>query len=141
MVLGIAFSGPYQLAGNFALSIGQTRSLGPYSITLKDIYKGENAAYSFYQAELDISRNGEQTGTLFTERRKYFKYAKAFSKADSLFTLGSEAYASLLGINEKNTTARLHLSINPQINWIWIGGFLLCLCPLLQLLLSRKHRG
>jgi cytochrome c-type biogenesis protein CcmF len=140
MVLGVAFSGPYQLAGNYLLSQGQSQKLGAYAVTFNSLYKGENADYFYYKALLALS-DGGSPGLLEVERRQYYKYPQAVPGADALFTLGDQPYASLLGVDEKRGEIKIHLSVNPKITWIWIGGGFLCLCPLVSLLRSGpKYR-
>ncbi|MDR1242909.1 MAG: cytochrome c biogenesis protein CcsA [Deltaproteobacteria bacterium] len=138
IVLGIAFSGPYQRAGNYILPLGQSQKLGSHTVTFNGLYKGENADYFYYQALLEVN-DGGTSGLLDVERRKYYKYPQAVSRAATLFTLGDQPYASLLGVDEKRGEIKIHLSVNPKITWIWIGGILLCLCPLVNLLRSGKN--
>ncbi|MDR1124993.1 MAG: cytochrome c biogenesis protein CcsA [Deltaproteobacteria bacterium] len=133
MVLGIAFSGPYQADRTLTLRLGQTTSLGGYEFTLNDLSKGNASNYTFYEAELLLLQNGRDAGRLAPERRSYPKYGRDFVEKDTRFTLASEAGASLLAVDEARGTARLRLQVTPLINWIWLGGILLCLFPFLGL--------
>ena len=141
MVLGVAFSGPYQSEGSLVMKIGDTDRIGAYSVTLEDIYKGEGAGYSFYEARLRLEKDGRESGILAPERRTYFKQSMPFAEATTIFSLGDEPYASLLAVDEARGLAQVHLTVNPLINWILIGGIILCLFPLFSLFsLFRKPR-
>lgn len=54
--------------------------------------------------------------------------------------LGDEVFTVLLGLTEDGG-ASLQVSINPLINWIWIGGTIMSLAPFLVLRLGRKEKG
>lgn len=139
MVLGIAFSGPYQVEETYSMRMGDSANLGSYHITLDKIYSGEASAYSFYEAEIILSHNGEQLGVMSPQRRQYFKYPQAFAEASTIFSMGDEIYASLLRVDPNRGVADLHLSINPLVNWLWLGGIVLCLFPLFGLFGNRRQ--
>ncbi|MDR2891806.1 MAG: cytochrome c biogenesis protein CcsA [Deltaproteobacteria bacterium] len=138
MVLGVAFSGPYQTDETLVLRIGENKQINVYNVTLEDIFKGEGPGYSFLEAKLGLQKNGVDHGVLAAERRAYFKYPQPFAEAATIFSLGDEAYASLLAVDEARGMAQLRLTINPLVNWVWIGGVILCLFPLLGMF--RKMR-
>ncbi len=138
MVLGIAFSGPYQMEESYSMRMGQTGKLGAYEVKLDKIYTGEGAGYNFYEAELVISRHGETVGVMSPQRRKYDKYSQYFAEAATIFSMGDEIYASLLRVDPNKGVADLHVSLNPLVNWVWLGGIVLCLFPLVGLFGYRR---
>ena len=60
----------------------------------------------------------------------------AFSEATTHPSLGSEFYATLLGVS--GDSAVLRMSSNPLVNWLWIGGALMSIAPFFGL--TRKRR-
>ena len=62
---------------------------------------------------------------------------QAFAEAATHPSLGNEFYATLLGLDDRQR-AVLRLSANPLVNWLWIGGALMTLAPLLGL--TRRER-
>jgi cytochrome c-type biogenesis protein CcmF len=60
-----------------------------------------------------------------------------FAEVGTIPSFGDELYATLLGLTEDNK-ASFKISINPLVNWIWIGGTIMCL--LAFLLLRRMPR-
>lgn len=138
--LGIAFSGPYKTEVETELARGQSVEVGPYTATLKELYEGRDGrgAYTFLEAELTLSRNGREIATVSPQRRVFTKFGnRAFAEAATHPSLGSEFYATLLGLDSQQQ-AVLRLSANPLVNWLWIGGALMTLAPLLGL--SRRRR-
>ena len=61
-----------------------------------------------------------------------------FTEVDVIPGLGNEVYASLLGLDQEGR-AYVKISLEPLVNWLWIGGTLLCLFPLLML--RRRQPG
>ena len=55
----------------------------------------------------------------------------------TIFSLGNEIYATLLSVDEQGT-ATLAVNVNPLVNWLWIGGILMCLFPFFGLARVRR---
>lgn len=131
--LGVAFSGPYTVEKEMLLAPGQSEAVGGCIITLNSIQEGERPGYNFLQANLSAVQDHEQLGALKPERRIYNKFGDMqFSEVDVLSSLGRDVYASLLGMDEEHRVL-VKISLEPLVNWIWIGGTLMCLLPLLGL--------
>ena len=135
MALGIAFSGPYKVEQEAALSPGQSLDLSGYTVTFLGTEQERTSALSLVRASLRVTRDGKEVGVLLPERRLYRNFPQPFAEAAVLPGLGDELYATLLGFNDE-TNVSIKISVNPLVNWVWIGGTLLCLAPLL--LLRRK---
>lgn len=133
IALGIAFSGPGKEERELTLARGESVELGPYEVRLNQLYEGRDArrTYDFLEAELVLLHKGKEIALVAPQRRVYVKFGnQAFAEADTHFTLASEFYASLLGLDSQNR-AVLRLSVHPLVNWIWLGGIVLCLAPFL----------
>ncbi|MBQ3170638.1 MAG: heme lyase CcmF/NrfE family subunit, partial [Mailhella sp.] len=137
MALGISFSGPYKQEVEVELARGQATQVGPYSVTLSNMYEGRGANFDYIEAELQVSKDGKVVSVLSPQRRLYDKWQRsAFSEATTYPSLGSEFYATLLGVS--GDSAVLRMSSNPLVNWLWIGGALMSLAPFIGL--TRKRR-
>lgn len=142
IALGIAFSGPYQLEESYAMTLGQTARLGAYEFVLDEVATGEGNGYDFLEVTLIASKNGKEIGRMMPQRRHYEKYPQqAFMEASTIAALGDELYASLLRMDPRNNTAEVHVSVNPLVNWIWIGGFALCLFPFVGIFGGRQRES
>jgi len=143
MVLGVAFSGPYKQEADLVLGVNETGRIGAYEVRLTKIADGEAAGYHFLEARLDVFKEGKQVGELIPERRIYEKFGRQqFAEADTIFSLGSEVYASLLGLEPvkpgQEPRVTVKISVHPLVNWLWIGGALMCLFPCIAL---RQRKG
>jgi len=132
VTLGVAFSGPYQINHEAVLMPGGVMEVGGFSLTYKDLELEQNKAVAITRAVLDVSRNGKAVGVLTPERRIYTGFPQPFAEVSTIPSLGDELYATLVNSTDKKA-ASLKISVNPLINWIWIGGVLMCLAPFLSL--------
>ncbi len=133
MALGIAFSGPYSLDEDLLLETGQTKEVAGYSVTLDTLEFENRPGYEALVGTLYVSKDGQRLGVLKPERRIYEKFGTMqFSEVDTIASLGNELYASLLGLDGPKKGV-VKFSVKPLVNWIWVGGVLICLVPLLGL--------
>lgn len=133
IAFGVAFSGAYTVEKDMVFSKGQKESFGPYTVALQDVGDGAGHGYDYLRATLTISRGNVEVGTVAPERRIYQKFgAMQFSEVDVITSLKEDIYASLLGMDAEYRVL-VKMSLEPMVNWIWIGGALICLLPLLGL--------
>ncbi len=134
IMLGVAFSGPYKVEHTINMSKGETVAFADIKVGLVDIISGEKAGYQYLEARLQVTDDEDNLiGLLTPQRRLYDKFSTmAFSEVDTVFSLNEEVYATLLGLAD-NEKAALKVSVNPLVNWLWIGGTLMCLFPFMGL--------
>jgi len=138
VALGVAFSGPYSQDQELTLVKDASVTVGDYAVTLQQLDEGRRADYDYIAAHMRVTKDGKELGALIPERRVYDKFGSMqFSEVDVIPSLGNEIYASLLGLdNEGNVVVKV--SVEPLVNWLWIGGALMCLMPFFGL--SRLRR-
>lgn len=130
IALGIAFSGPYKIEKEATLALGESATIGPFQVTLRKLYTGEGQGYAFLEAELQVNKNGKSQGIAAPQRRMYPKWGQMqFAEAAVIPSVGYEFYATLMAV-DSNNRAIFRLSANPLVNWLWIGGVLMCILPL-----------
>ncbi len=156
MVLGVAFSGPYKMEEKFTLKPGQGAMFGEYAIQLTGVRGGDDhdlepgakpgqahdhtqtPRFIFSEASVRVLKNNRELGVMRPQMRKYpSRPDSVFSEVDTLFSWGNEVYCNMTSVTEDGTVT-MQISLNPLVNWIWLGGILLCLFPLLGL---RPRRG
>ncbi|MBD5647715.1 MAG: heme lyase CcmF/NrfE family subunit [Desulfovibrio sp.] len=141
LALGVAFSGPYTQEKELLLAKGESGEVGAYTVTLESVADGERPGYDYLMARLAVSRDGKPLGVVAPERRIYAKFGSMqFSEVDVISGPARDIYASLLGMDE-DLRVYVKVSIEPLVNWIWIGGALMCLLPLLGLGGGRARTG
>ncbi|BBD08372.1 heme lyase CcmF/NrfE family subunit [Desulfovibrio ferrophilus] len=132
MVLGIAFSGPYKQEIETVLAKGESVTLGAYEFTYTDHHEHADQSMARFEAYLDVSKDGKPFGQLRPERHQYRNWQQAFAEVSVIPSLGDEVYSTVLG-HDKEGKASFKISVNPLVNWVWIGGTLMTLFPLLAL--------
>ena len=132
MVVGVAFSGPYKVEVEAVLTQGQSMTVGDYMVRYEKLeHHHDNPAMDMHAAILTVMRDGREVGTLAPEKRLYASFQQStFAEVSVIPSLGEEIYATLLGFNEEGAVS-LKVSLNPLVNWIWIGGTLSCLIAFL----------
>ncbi|MBF0480936.1 MAG: heme lyase CcmF/NrfE family subunit [Desulfovibrionaceae bacterium] len=136
-VLGVAVSGPYQTAKEAVLAPDQTLTIGAYTVTNKGLTKENTPAMFAATATLPVEKNGRPAGELAPQRRLYRNFEQPFAEVSTVPSLGDELYATLLGFTDDGAVS-VKVSVNPLVNWVWIGGTVMCLAALLCL---RRFRG
>ncbi len=133
MALGIAFSGPYTHSREVRLERGQSAALGGYEFTFTGGEEHSEVSMARYRAELKVTKDGRDVGLLHPERHVYRNFERQFfSEVSVIPGLGDELYSTVLGF-DPGGSATFKLSVNPLVNWVWIGGTLMTLFPLIAL--------
>ncbi len=136
MVLGVAFSGPYQMEREVILKPNATVTMKGYDFVFDNVRTFSTDAMSVAEATLDVLKNGDRVGRLTPQRRIYRNFEQPFAEVSVIPSFGDELYATLLGM-DRDGSVSLKISIHPLVNWVWIGGTLLCLAGFLCLRTRR----
>jgi len=137
MVLGVAVSGPYQTAKDVILQPGGSASLGNFTFTYERMQERQTEGMLYIEALVRVDKGGVTMGHLAPQRRLYQNWEQPHAEVSVVPSLGTEVYATLLGVTREGA-ASFKFSLHPLINWIWIGGTILCLAGFLAL---RQGRG
>nr|WP_321256058.1 cytochrome c-type biogenesis CcmF C-terminal domain-containing protein [uncultured Pseudodesulfovibrio sp.] len=140
IALGIAFSGPYKIEREVVLARGESVVIDDYTLTFTDLVQDGNIGDIKLRATatLEVFEDGKLTGIMMPDKRIYRNFERQqFAEVSTVPSLGDELYSTLLGLTEDDK-ASFKISVNPLINWIWIGGTLMSI--LAFLLLRRMPR-
>lgn len=133
VVLGIAVSGPYKIETEATLAKGRAVHLGSYTLTLVDSTSTSSPAMAVFTARIKVERFGQPVGELTPERRMFRGFDQPFSEVSTIPGLGDEIYATVLAFERDGSAVAVKASVNPLVNWIWIGSTVMCLLPLVGL--------
>lgn len=140
VVLGVAISGPYQQSVEAVLSPGRTIRVGNFNLTYRDLREEERPGMAVMRAVIDVTRDDRPVGQLTPERRMYRGFDQPFAEVSTIPSLGEELYATLLGASKAKSIS-VKISVNPLVNWVWIGGSIMCLAGFLALQRPRATSG
>ncbi|MDD3311976.1 cytochrome c-type biogenesis CcmF C-terminal domain-containing protein [Pseudodesulfovibrio sp.] len=139
LALGIAFSGPYKSEREVVLGRGETARVAGYDITYVDRLDDTTPELrARATATLKVEKEGKLVGMMTPDKRIYRNFERQqFSEVSTIFSLGNEVYATLLGFTEDDRGS-FKISVNPLVNWLWIGGTIMCLMPFLAMTRLRR---
>ncbi|HWR05143.1 MAG TPA: cytochrome c-type biogenesis CcmF C-terminal domain-containing protein [Humidesulfovibrio sp.] len=132
IVMGVAVSGPFQKTLEVPLSPGETVSFEGYEFRFDSVREITTPEMTAKEAVVEVTRDGKHLGELTPQQRLYRNYDHPNSEVSILFSLGNELYATIHDL-DGDRVEPLKISINPMVNWVWIGSLAICLLPLLAL--------
>ncbi|MFP5239685.1 MAG: cytochrome c-type biogenesis CcmF C-terminal domain-containing protein, partial [Acidobacteriota bacterium] len=115
-------------------------SFGGYDFTYKALREESSPEVAIREAVVKVSKHGRRLGELTPQQRTYRNYDHPNSEVSTLFSLGEELYATIHDIDGEQVKP-LKVSINPMVNWVWIGSLAICVMPLLAWRASRALGG
>ena len=140
VILGVAFSGPYQVSSEIMVEKGSSAQLAGYTFHYLDASETSSPAMAVFEARLEVSRDGEAVGVLLPQRRMFRNFQQPFAEVSVIPGLGDEIYATVLGFDGRHR-ATFKLAVNPLVNWVWIGCTLMSLFPFLALGTRRRRKA
>ncbi len=137
MAVGVAFSAAYKSEVEVELARGGETQLGAYRFVYEALVHDHAGPIERHTALVRVWKDGQELGVVTPEKRLYPNFRQSFAEVSVIPSLGREVYASLLGFDETET-ASFKFSLQPLVNWIWIGATLACLASLLAMRRMRQ---
>jgi cytochrome c-type biogenesis protein CcmF len=117
------------------LNKGDTMKVGAYTLKMVDLQQGENPNYQWHRATMQVSKNGQDLGTLEPEKRFYIASRQGTSEVGIRQRPNEDLYLNFGGMSDDNQRAVIQAYVFPLVSWIWVGGLVLiggtfiCLIP------------
>jgi len=121
--------------------VGESLSLGGYEFRLTDVTERETPNYSAATAMIEVVRDGEVIDTLKPEKRFYFASEQPTSEVAIRSRMNQDIYAVFAGMSNDGERPVIQVFINPLVNWVWLGGFVLVFGTLVALIPSKVKRA
>jgi cytochrome c-type biogenesis protein CcmF len=125
------------------LKIGQSLTIGQYSLRFNGLssYLGSDGR-EIVEAKTELFKNGKLVQAL-NPRRDYFTVQQQpVTIAGVYSTAAEDVYVLLAGWEEvSNGGSTFKIYLNPLINWVWIGGFVLSFGVLLAAWSQARGRS
>ena len=96
--------------------------------------------YIYERAVLTIVKDGHALGTIHPERRFYKASQQPISHVAIHASLKEDLYVVVAGQDQDTGKAVVEVFINPLVDWVWIGGFIVFLGTLLAMVPSRVEK-
>ena len=116
---------------------GDEITLRNYRFVVQGIEQQENDNYVSHRARLDVYDGEKLFATMYPERRFYKASQQPTTEVAIRPRLNEDIYVVFAGLAEDSGRAVMQIYINPLVNWVWIGGFVMLLGTLIALLPSR----
>ena len=138
VLMFIGFAGAaFNQDAQMEMEEGDILKLGVYEFHLKEVSEDNNANYASSAAVIDVFKHGEFLDTLHPERRFYHASEQGVGEVDIRPRLNEDIYVVFAGMATENQKPVIQVYINPLVNWIWIGAFLLVFGTLVALIPSK----
>ena len=148
VLMFIGFTGQaFNLKKEFGLGINDREHLGNINFELKQLLEEERPNHFAWISELLVTGNdGNSITTLRPEKRIYFHRdpnpdrRQPHSELDIHTTLKRDIYSVFSSIDTDNGIAFFQIMINPLVQFVWYGGYILVLGTLIALWPSKREK-
>ena len=148
VLMFIGFTGQaFNLKKEFGLGINDREHLGNINFELKQLLEEERPNHFAWISELLVTGNdGNSITTLRPEKRIYFHRdsnpdrRQPHSELDIHSTLKRDIYSVFSSIDTDNDIAFFQIMINPLVQFVWYGGYILVLGTLVALWPSKRQK-
>ena len=123
---GITGVQSFKIEKDFALGIGDAASIGGYDFRLSAMRDVQGPNFTGVEAEVVVSRDGEQVTVLRPQKRLYNSGGNPMTEAGIEVGPARDLFAAL-GDNLGQGRWSLRLQYKPLIRYIWLGAILIAL--------------
>ena len=145
VVIGITGSSAFSTNQTFQLNPGHSTDFAGFRLTLNSITQSRGANYSVTEASVTAADADGDFITLKPQRRVYDKWE---DQTNNVVAIGSnwqrDLYLNLAGWDDDGQNVAIQAVVNPLVNWIWAGGWvlaigaLICLIPRIESLFETS---
>jgi cytochrome c-type biogenesis protein CcmF len=131
VAIGVIGSRFYQVETQQNVAVGESMIVtndfvGTYELTYQGLREGASPDDRIItEAILDVKFNGQPVGELIPTREYFVVQEQPMTIPSKHSTLTDDLYVILGGWEGNGETATFKAYINPLVNWLWIGGFVL----------------
>jgi cytochrome c-type biogenesis protein CcmF len=135
--LGFGGNG-FKLEEQVALSPGQQVAIGPYVVNYSALKVTDDGQKQMVTAHVSVERDGESIGGMYPARW-YFrgKEGEPTTEVAIRRSVPDDLYLVLAAFEVDTQLSTLEVTVNPMINWIWLGFGVMAFGTILSLLPER----
>lgn len=139
-VIGVAFTTTLSIERDVALGPNDSVNVEGYDFTIKDFREVKGSNFDATQAEVLVSKDGQEVITLYPEKRNYIISMMPMTEAAIDASLMRDVYVALgEPIAEDSNEWAFRIYVKPLIRWIWLGSLIMAFGALLSML-DRRYR-
>ena len=134
MFLGFAGAG-YKLERQVLLSPGESVELGRFEVRHDRLSESDDGQKQMVTAHLTVFKDGAAAGELFPARWFYRKHeTEPTTEVAMRRSISEDLYVTLATYDVGDQSAAFQVTVNPLVNWIWLGFAIMALGTGLALL-------
>jgi cytochrome c-type biogenesis protein CcmF len=126
MFIGLAGSA-FNQSKELEMGFGDSLQIGSWRLVCNSYSQDTNANYDTDYALIDVFHNGKKITQLTPERRFYTAAQENETRVAIHSTLARDLYVVFEGRNPDTDRPIIKVFLNPLVNWIWIGVFIVIL--------------
>jgi len=127
MMLGFAGSG-YKKTEQVLLTPGEQVEVGNFSVRLDRLSITDDGQKEMHTAHVTVFEDGEEVGQLYPGRFFYRKHeTEPTTEVAMRRTIAEDVYVVLAAYDMSDQSASFQVTVNPLVNWIWLGFALLAI--------------
>lgn len=134
LILGVSYASTHSQSRELTLTEGESAELEGYRFTLDRVSFDRRDNYIFARGEFSISDTKGYNATLYPEHRVY--HTDQTTEAAIDYGIFRNLYV-VIGESDTSGSYAVRLYVQPLINWIWTGCFLMALGACISLLKRR----
>jgi len=126
LVVGVTASSAYATVHERTLSPGESMQVAGYTLTYRGLDRTREQNSTTTRAVLQLSRDGEDVGTLRPGRRVYPIEGRVTNEVDidrSMLT-GTDVYTILQAVSPDGGSVTVKALVNPMVALIWVAGLI-----------------
>ncbi len=139
VVLFVGFTGKaFDTEKEAHLRIGESMQVRDYELKYTDFKELQDPNKVVWQAQMEVYKNGKKVKTIYPNKHYYLVQEQPTTEVVLRSTLKEDLYVVLAQPNEDNS-AVFKVYINPLVNLVWLGGFIVTLGTFVILLPDNKR--
>ena len=136
VLMFIGFTGKaFDKDATVELAPGQSMQVGRYALKILSMDSGENPNYRWGRLSIDVTKDGDNLGVIYPERRFYNASKSSTSEVAIRRRPNEDLYVNFAGMSGDEQKVVIQAYVFPLVSWIWIGywvvlfGTIVCLIP------------
>ena len=144
-IIGVTIVTGYQSEQDVRMDVGDTVAAGGYTFRFNGVTRTAGPNYQAERAEIEVSKNGQVTNTMYPEKRAYPAAGNVMTETAIDSGVFRDLYISL-GEPVSGGAWSVRVYYKPFVSWIWGGAVLMAMGGGLALsdrryaLAARKQR-
>jgi cytochrome c-type biogenesis protein CcmF len=130
---GMAADSAFMKESLTQMQVGQSRSVGPYTLTLKGVSEVPGPNWSALDAEIVVQKGSSSPYTIHPQSRTFTDPPMETSESAITTAWNGQLYV-VVGAPTEETGWPIRIWWKPFVTFIWLGGFMIALGGFLSLL-------